>query len=88
MWKDTPQQLQNLEIPRLKEPVPTAQDPTLVLLSRYPFLIFLLRIMAGVLDLMPVSKPSNEQKTKSDGACRAEETVALKPPYPGQWPQE
>jgi hypothetical protein len=84
LWKDTPQQLQNMEIPRLIEPVPTPQDSTLVLLSRYPFLIFLLRIMAGVLDLMPVSKPSNDHKTKNDGACPADEKVALKPPYPGQ----
>ncbi|KAL2860017.1 hypothetical protein BJX68DRAFT_260988 [Aspergillus pseudodeflectus] len=87
MWKKMPQQLQNLEIPRLKEPVSTPQDPTLVLLSRYPFLIFLLRIMAGVLDLMLGSQPSND-KTKNNGTCGGGETVALKPPYPGQWPQE
>jgi hypothetical protein len=87
MWKETPQQLQNLQIPRLKEPLSTPQDPTLVLLSRYPILIFILRIMAGVLDLMPFSQPVNN-KTEIDGTCGTEETVALKPRYPGQWPQE
>jgi hypothetical protein len=87
MWKETPQQLQNLEIPQLKEPVLTPQDPTLALLTRYPLLIFLLRLMAGVLDLMPGPKPCSDNKPKNDGASDTEGTGSLKAPYPGQWPQ-
>ncbi|KAJ0414173.1 hypothetical protein BJY00DRAFT_305777 [Aspergillus carlsbadensis] len=91
VWKEAPQQLQNLEIPRLKEPVPLPEEAMLVLLSRYPMLLFILRIMAGVFDMMPGSKVSLDKNGTKDTGIRREEPLepqTLKPPSPGQWPQE